>query len=83
MHYKGRIRHLVFILTDCILYFQVYPIQKKEHTIDYLREHAHLRPRTDEIANMLRLRHAVRRAFEDYFDVSVQGSGTNVQPSYR
>ncbi|CAG8671086.1 3552_t:CDS:10, partial [Acaulospora colombiana] len=41
---------------------------EKSHTIEYLREHANFRPRTEEIARMLKLRHAAKRAFEDYFD---------------
>ncbi|PVG01478.1 asparaginyl-tRNA synthetase [Serendipita vermifera] len=47
---------------------EIYPIQKKSHTIEYLREHANFRPRTEEIARMLKLRHVAKRAFEDYFD---------------
>ncbi|KIM21318.1 hypothetical protein M408DRAFT_333518 [Serendipita vermifera MAFF 305830] len=48
---------------------ETYPIQKKTHTTEFLREHAHFRPRTDEIARMLRLRHAVKKGFEEYYDM--------------
>ncbi|KAG8216894.1 hypothetical protein J3R82DRAFT_7164, partial [Butyriboletus roseoflavus] len=40
-----------------------YPIQKQALTLEYLRDHAHLRPRTDASAAMLRLRNALRHDF--------------------
>lgn len=39
-----------------------YPLQKKGHTLEFLREKAHLRPRTNTFGAVLRIRHAL--AFE-------------------
>ncbi|KAG8776768.1 asparaginyl-tRNA synthetase [Serendipita sp. 405] len=47
-----------------------YPIQKKSHTTEYLRENAHFRARTSDISRMLRLRHAAKRAFDDYYELN-------------
>ncbi|MDJ0655928.1 MAG: asparagine--tRNA ligase [Xanthomonadales bacterium] len=44
-----------------------YPIQPKEHTFEYLREVAHLRPRTNTFGAMTRVRHAVAQAIHRYF----------------
>ncbi|KAG8807860.1 asparaginyl-tRNA synthetase, partial [Serendipita sp. 399] len=49
---------------------EAYPIQKKSHTTEYLRENAQFRARTNEIARMLRVRHAAKRAFDDYYEAS-------------
>jgi len=43
-----------------------YPIQPKRHTMEYLREVAHLRPRTNTIAAMSRVRHALSKAIHDF-----------------
>ena len=43
-----------------------YPIAPKAHTLEYLREVAHLRPRTNTIAAAMRLRHHVSQAIHDY-----------------
>lgn len=64
-----------FICMHSLTLCKAYPIQKKSHTVEFLRDHAHLRSRTDEIAQMLRLRHAAKKAFEDYYDV---GSSYNI-----
>jgi len=45
-----------------------YPIQPKPHTMEFLREVAHLRPRTNVIAAMTRVRHAAARAIHRFFD---------------
>jgi len=47
-----------------------YPIQPKPHTMEFLREVAHLRPRTNVIAAMTRVRHAAARAIHRFFDAS-------------
>jgi len=44
-----------------------YPIQPKPHTMEYLREVAHLRPRTNVIGATTRVRHAVAQAIHRYF----------------
>ena len=45
-----------------------YPIQPKPHTMEFLREVAHLRPRTNVIAAATRVRHAVAKAIHRFFD---------------
>ncbi|KAI0647011.1 asparaginyl-tRNA synthetase [Trametes meyenii] len=46
---------------------EVYPMQKQALTLEYLRDHCHLRARTREIAAMLRLRDSTTRSIHDYF----------------
>jgi len=45
-----------------------YPIQPKPHTLEYLREVAHLRPRTNVIGAATRVRHSLAKAIHRYFD---------------
>ncbi len=45
-----------------------YPIQPKPHTMEYLREVAHLRPRTNVIGAATRARHTLAQAIHRYFD---------------
>src|SRR5437667_850666 len=45
-----------------------YPIQPKPHTLEFLREVAHLRPRTNVIAAATRVRHTLAKAIHRYFD---------------
>src|SRR5262245_29902328 len=44
-----------------------YPIQPKPHTLEYLREVAHLRPRTNVIAAASRVRHTLAQAIHRFF----------------
>jgi asparaginyl-tRNA synthetase len=44
-----------------------YPLQKKRHSFEYLRTIAHLRPRTNTIGAVLRVRNAASRAIHDFF----------------
>jgi asparaginyl-tRNA synthetase len=44
-----------------------YPIQPKHHTLEYLRDVAHLRPRTNTIGAMTRVRHVVSQAIHRFF----------------
>jgi asparaginyl-tRNA synthetase len=44
-----------------------YPIQPKPHTFEFLRDVAHLRPRTNVIAAVTRVRHTVAQAIHRYF----------------
>lgn len=44
-----------------------YPLQKKRHTLEYLREIAHLRPRTNTIGATMRVRHELAMATHDFF----------------
>lgn len=45
-----------------------YPLQKKGHSLEFLREIAHLRPRTNFFGCVLRLRHAMSFAIHQYFN---------------
>ncbi|MDR0729149.1 MAG: asparagine--tRNA ligase [Prevotellaceae bacterium] len=45
-----------------------YPLQKKGHTLEFLREIAHLRPRTNTFGAVLRIRHAMAYAIHHYFN---------------
>ena len=45
-----------------------YPIQPKPHSMEYLREVAHLRPRTNTFGAVARLRHTVAQAIHRFFD---------------
>jgi asparaginyl-tRNA synthetase len=45
-----------------------YPIQPKAHTLEFLREVAHLRPRTNVIAAATRVRHTLAKAVHRFFD---------------
>jgi len=44
-----------------------YPIQPKPHTLEYLREVAHLRPRTNVIGAVTRVRHSIAQAIHRFF----------------
>jgi asparaginyl-tRNA synthetase len=45
-----------------------YPLQKKGHSLEFLREIAHLRPRTNTFGAVLRIRHAMSFAIHKYFN---------------
>ena len=47
---------------------EVYPLQKKGHTMEFLRGIAHLRPRTNYFGCVLRLRHAMAFAIHKFFN---------------
>jgi len=47
---------------------ETYPLQKKGHSLEFLREIAHLRPRTNTFGAVLRLRHAMSYAIHKYFN---------------
>src|SRR5256714_11689893 len=44
-----------------------YPIQPKAHSFEFLREVAHLRPRTNVIAAVTRVRHTIAQAIHRFF----------------
>src|ERR671936_288260 len=44
-----------------------YPIQPKPHSLEFLRDVAHLRPRTNVIAAATRVRHTVAQAIHRFF----------------
>jgi asparaginyl-tRNA synthetase len=45
-----------------------YPLQKKGHSLEFLRSIAHLRPRTNTFGAVLRIRHAMAYAIHKYFN---------------
>ncbi|MFA7116994.1 MAG: asparagine--tRNA ligase [Bacteroidales bacterium] len=45
-----------------------YPLQKKGHSMEFLREIAHLRPRTNTFGAVLRIRHTMAFAIHKYFN---------------
>jgi asparaginyl-tRNA synthetase len=45
-----------------------YPLQKKGHSLEFLREIAHLRPRTNTFGAVLRIRHAMAYAIHKFFN---------------
>ncbi len=47
---------------------ETYPLQKKGHTLEFLRDIAHLRPRTNTFGAVLRIRHAMAFAIHEYFN---------------
>ncbi|HYX06413.1 MAG TPA: asparagine--tRNA ligase [Bacteroidales bacterium] len=47
---------------------ETYPLQKKGHTLEFLREIAHLRPRTNTFSAVLRIRHAMAYGIHKFFN---------------
>ena len=45
-----------------------YPMAAKRHSIEYLREVAHLRPRTNLIGAVARVRHTLAQALHRFFN---------------
>ena len=50
---------------------ETYPLQKKGHTLEFLREIAHLRPRSNTFGAVFRIRNALAAAVHEFF----QGKG--------
>lgn len=46
---------------------ETYPLQKKRHSFEFLREIAHLRPRTNTFGAVMRVRNAASRAIHEFF----------------
>ena len=44
-----------------------YPMQKKGQTMEYMRQHAHMRLRTNTFGAVFRIRHNMAMAIHDYF----------------
>lgn len=47
---------------------ETYPISPKRHSMEHLRDYAHLRARTNVIGALTRVRHATAMAIHNYFD---------------
>jgi len=46
---------------------ETYPLQKKRHSFEKLREWAHLRPRTNALGAVMRVRNRICRSIHDFF----------------
>ncbi|GHV72298.1 asparagine--tRNA ligase [Bacteroidia bacterium] len=46
---------------------ETYPLQKKGHSLEFLRENAHLRPRTNTFGAVLRIRHQMAYALHTFY----------------
>lgn len=47
---------------------ETYPLQKKGHSLEFLREIAHLRPRTNTFGAVFRIRHAMAYAIHKFYN---------------
>ena len=47
---------------------ETYPMSAKRHTMEHLRDHAHLRVRTNVIGAVTRVRHCITLAIHNYFN---------------
>ncbi len=69
---KGKGQQVEILASEITLYGtadpEKYPLQKKGHTLEFLREIAHLRPRTNTFGSIFRLRHALSFAIHKYFN---------------
>ncbi|KAG6336386.1 hypothetical protein ID866_2706 [Astraeus odoratus] len=67
---RGQARELqvdsIAVLGECDP--ETYPIQKQALPVDYLRDHAHLRARTDTNASVLRLRDSLMKALQRFYE---------------
>lgn len=68
----GNQQHGEIIAQNIVLYGtadpQEYPLQKKEHSLDFLRNIAHLRLRTNTFGAIFRMRHNMAFAIHRYFN---------------
>jgi asparaginyl-tRNA synthetase len=69
---KGQGQKVEVLATKVELYGEadpeVYPLQKKGHSFEFLREIAHLRVRTNTFGAIFRIRHAMAFAIHKYFN---------------
>ncbi len=56
--------HLIGLVDDP----DSYPVSAKRHTFEYLRQVAHLRPRTNTFGAVARVRHTLAQAVHQFFD---------------
>jgi asparaginyl-tRNA synthetase len=56
----------VEVFGECPL--EDYPMQPKKHSMEFLRDNAHLRPRTNTFGAILRVRHALAFAIHQFFN---------------
>lgn len=69
---QGREQSVEIVASDILLYGKCdpdsYPLQKKGHSMEFLREIAHLRFRTNTFGAVMRIRHAMAFAIHKYFN---------------
>jgi asparaginyl-tRNA synthetase len=69
---QGQGQNVEIIAKAIVLYgkcdAESYPLQKKGHSMEFLREIAHLRPRTNTFGAVLRIRHSMAFAIHKYFN---------------
>lgn len=69
---QGQGQKVEIVASDLILYgeadTETYPLQKKGHSMEFLREIAHLRFRTNTFGAVFRIRHAMAFAIHKYFN---------------
>ncbi len=69
---QGQGQSVEIIAENLIVYgtadAEKYPLQKKGHTLEFLREIAHLRPRTNTFGAIFRIRHAMAFAIHKFFN---------------
>ncbi|MFV0599327.1 MAG: asparagine--tRNA ligase [Bacteroidales bacterium] len=68
----GQGQHVEIQATEIEIYgeadVETYPLQKKGHTLEFLREIAHLRPRTNTFGAIFRMRHAMAYAVHKFYN---------------
>ncbi len=69
---QGQGQHIEINATSIELYgksdAELYPLQKKGHSMEFLRENAHLRFRTNTFGAVFRIRHSMAFAIHKYFN---------------
>ena len=69
---QGQGQHVEINASEIELYgksdAETYPLQKKGHSMEFLRENAHLRFRTNTFGAVFRIRHAMAFAIHNYFN---------------
>lgn len=69
---QGQGQHVEINASEIELYgksdAETYPLQKKGHSMEFLRENAHLRFRTNTFGAVFRIRHAMAFAIHKYFN---------------
>lgn len=69
---SGQGQSVEIVAEDILLYGSAdpvtYPLQKKGHTLEFLRENAHLRIRTNTFGSIFRIRHALAYAIHKFYN---------------
>jgi asparaginyl-tRNA synthetase len=67
----GKNQSVELLITRCTIFGEApsdsYPLQKKRHSFEFLREIAHLRPRTNTFGAVARVRNAMSFAIHSFF----------------